>query len=154
MGTSLSPHHRARWGKQRRELAKMNLCAFNDNLAMLILICSPTKDLSLHVTIYDSQLPRLMDTHAPLKTKTVVERTNCEWFTNELGELKHHLWALDRKYKLAGLAVEQEIYKLKSDEYEQCHVAIKQLYYTKDVLDCDGKQGATFNSIKLLHQSR
>ena len=34
----------------------------------------------------------------------MVERTNCEWFTGELGELKHHLHSQEQKNK-SGLTV-------------------------------------------------
>ena len=78
----------------------------------------------------------------------MVERNNCEWFTGDLGELKHHLHALERKYKASGLAIDKEIYGTKSGEYEQCHASTKQLYYMSAVLECSGEQGAMFNNIK------
>ena len=67
--------------------------------------------------------------------------TNCEWFTSELGEIKHHLQAHEKKYKASGLAIDCEIHESKSVEYEQCRVSTKRLHYTNAVLDCDGKQG-------------
>ena len=137
-----------------RSLAKIKHAVFNHDLSMSPLISSLPIGLVDLVATNNSELTQMLNTHAPLKTKTVVERENCEWFTSELGELKRCLRALERENKSTGLTIDKELYKAKSAEYEQCRETTKWLYYTNAVLDCNGKQGAIFSIInKLLHRS-
>ena len=73
---------------------------------MTSLITSPPDDLTDHIITYDTKLSHLLDSHVPLKSRSGVKRTNCDWFTSKLGELKCHLQALERKYKASGLAID------------------------------------------------
>ena len=55
---------------------------------MLTEIPTDVSDVSAH---YNRELKNILDTHVPLKTMPIVERTNRDWFTNELGNLRKRL---------------------------------------------------------------
>ena len=60
-----------------------------------LLLCNAPNDLAAIINLYYSELSHLLDKHAPLKTKSIVERTVCKWFTSELGECKQQLRPLE-----------------------------------------------------------
>ncbi len=109
-------------------------------------------DVTAH---YNRELCNIIDKHAPIKTKTIVDRTNCDWFTDELGAMKSTLRTLECKHKRTQLQVDRDIYDMKCHEYNNLRAATKTNYYTNKVYDCLNDQGSIFKIINsLLHRSK
>ncbi len=137
-----------------RCLKKINFGKFCDDLGKSP-ICtakmSNVNDLSL---LYNRELESILDDHAPLKTKTIVEHIGCEWYTDELGDQKHRKRKLERRHKTTGLTVDLEIYKEACAVYEDLRIKSKREYYSNQVLGNIGERQSPFAIIhKLLHKT-
>ena len=77
------------------------------------------------VKAYNDGLISLVDTHAPLTTTTIVLRSKCPFYSEELHEVKHLRRWLERKWRNGKLTVHHQIYR------EQCAVVNKLLRRTK-----------------------
>ncbi len=115
----------------------------------------PPTDVSDISSQYNRELSKILDKHALLKSKTILERSNSEWFNDEMGDLKHALRKLECKYKQSGLAIDKNIYDLKCSEYDKARNITETHYYTNKVNDCLNDQGSIFSIMnKLLQHSK
>ena len=74
-------------------------------------LVSPSPDNLLDLTQqYNLTLSSLLDKHAPKKTKTITERTDVDWYTDELGKQKSALRKLERNSNQSKLAIDADIY--------------------------------------------
>ena len=60
--------------------------------------------------VYNTCLRQLLDRHAPLVTRTVMEHTSAPWMTLEIKQAKVQRRLAERKWRESGLAVHREIY--------------------------------------------
>ena len=135
-----------------RPIAKVNLEDFNRDLKESVLVSNAPSDLVASVSLYHSELSCLPNKHVPLKSKSIVERTGCKWFSSELGAFKCQLRALECKPNATRLIVDKEIYKAKTKEYNVLRCRTKLGYYTDAVLENRHNQGKLFSIInQLLH---
>ena len=68
--------------------------------------------------------------------------------------MKRGLGKLERRYKRTKLAIDRDIYNIKSLEYDHLMNTTKENYYMNKVYDCLKDQGSMFAIInKLLHCS-
>ncbi len=77
-----------------RCLSKINIDKLLADLRESSLVNSTPDHLEELITIYNTKLTQLLDSHAPMKSKTITERENSKWFTGELGDLKREERAL------------------------------------------------------------
>ena len=109
-------------------LGKIDFDKFVSDITASPLLLDPPLDVSDISNHYNLELSKILDNHAPLKSKTIVERLNCEWFNDDLGDQKRALRKLELKYKQSNLAIDKDIYDLKCAEYDEsrkhCHDSI------------------------------
>ena len=60
--------------------------------------------------VYNTCLRQLLDSHAPLVTRTVMDRTSVPWMTLEMKHAKVQRRLAERKWREPGLTVHREIY--------------------------------------------
>ena len=60
--------------------------------------------------VYNTCLRQLLDRHAPLVTRTVVDRTSAPWMHLEIKQAKVQRCVTKRKWRESSLAVHREIY--------------------------------------------
>ncbi len=137
-----------------RCLRKIDFTKFLDDINLSALLNNPATEVGDLCDTYYTELSSILDRHAPLKTRDIVDRVNSEWFTDELGAMKRDLRKLERKHKHMKLTIDKEIYNIKSQEYNRLQGETKERYYTNKVYDCLKDQGSMFVIInKLLHRS-
>ena len=125
-----------------RKLKSINVHDFKKDIVQSDIMSSvtPTSDINELVDAYNKGLASLLDKHAPLKTKTIVLRPSCPWFSEELHDAKHLRRKLERKWRLTRLTIDHEIYR------NQCCITNKLLknakvsYYTEKVESCGRDQ--------------
>ena len=86
-----------------RSLGKLSYDKVLADIASSFMLDDTPTDITNATAHYNWELENIMDKHAPLKTKMIVEKTNSEWFTDEQGELKTTLRKLEHKYKSSQL---------------------------------------------------
>ena len=102
----------------------------------------PCDDLDKYVSNYNSVLSEVLDKHAPLITRCVIQRPNSPWYNETLHSLKHEKRAAERKWKKTGLTVHKQILHEKCKAYKEELIASKRAYwYHQDVINnSDQKQ--------------
>ena len=62
-----------------------------------------TSDLSHFVNKYNNTLKSLLDTNAPLRTKTITLRPTASWYNEEIRSEKRRRRALERRWRSSKL---------------------------------------------------
>ena len=92
--------------------------------------------------------------HTPLKSKSIADHSDCLWYTDELGDMKHYERKLEREHKQTKLTVDLEIYRDACATYDTLRLETKKKYYTNQVESCQNDHKSLFSIInKLLHRS-
>ena len=71
-----------------RKLQSVNVVSLNEDLATSELCQNPSDDLRELVSSYNNTLMTALDKHAPLMTRTIVQRPRVPWFSQEIREAK------------------------------------------------------------------
>ncbi len=74
---------------QYRSLKKINFAKFYQDISSSAIgNTAPFSETFELTALYNTELTRILDAHAPLKSKSIYDRNKCKWFTDELGDLK------------------------------------------------------------------
>ncbi len=137
-----------------RSIKKINFGKFREDIRTSSLVTTQSTGVDDLSTIYMSELTRILDHHAPLKSKLITDRTGCEWFTDELGDLKREKRKLERKYNSSKLTVDLEIYRNACATYQTHKNVAKCNYYTNKVNSGLNDQSSIFQIINnLMHKT-
>lgn len=92
-----------------RNIKNIDFISFSQDLHLL----SPSPDLSMDelVNFYNTSLSSILESHAPVKSRTVTFSRSAPWFTGELREMKQSGRVLERTYKKSGLMVHKLAYR-------------------------------------------
>ena len=110
----------------------------------------PADDLEALVRQYNVTLKSMVDTHAPLKTRTVTVRPYFPWFTEEIAIEKRR--ALERRWRSAGLPSDYRSYVFQCDVVNSLLRSAKTSYYRDIIERSNHDQRVLFETVdKLLH---
>ena len=81
----------------------------------------PCDDLDKYVSNHNSVLSEVLDKHAPLNTRCVMQRPNSPWYNETLHSLKREkrTGTAERKWKKTGLTVHEQILHEKCKAYKE-----------------------------------
>ena len=71
-----------------RKFKLTDIDKFITNLSSSKLTTNPPSSLGELIQVYNNTLTDTLDSHAPLRSKTVTVRPECKWFNNELSSTK------------------------------------------------------------------
>ncbi|KAL7860169.1 hypothetical protein SRHO_G00153160 [Serrasalmus rhombeus] len=101
------------------------------------------------VDFYNKSLSRILDLHAPVKTRTVTFSRSAPWFTDELREMKAARRALERCYKASGLTVHKLAYR-EHQAYSRSIMKGWSQFYGNIVKNSQGNSKQLFTTINHL----
>ena len=133
-----------------RKLQAIDIEAFKQDIMISPSLCSTSGTVEDLVQAYSEGLSLLIDKHAPIRTKTITQRPNCPWYSDELHEAKHLRRKLERRWRKSRLTVDHQIYR------DQCIVMNKllkrtrQTYYSDKIIECGRDQKGIFKVAKHL----
>ena len=133
-----------------RKIRAIDIDSFKEDILASPQLCSTNGTVENLVTAYNVGLISLIDKHAPIRTKIIIQRPSNPWYNDELHEAKHLRRRLERKWKKSRLTVDHQIYR------EQCIVVNKLLkqakmsYYSEKITECGKDQGAIYKVAKHL----
>ena len=107
-------------------------------------------DLNELVHCYDNTLSTLLDSHAPLITKTVVKRPIVPWFTEEVKEAKRQRRKAERKWRRTRLHCDLLAYKAKKNHATYIINRSRRQFYTDFITENSGDQKSLFKAAKTL----
>ena len=103
-----------------------------------------SKDLAQSVDQYETVLRDLLDTHAPLKRRTVILRPNAPWYSDNLREVKQLKRKCERKMLKSGLEIDRQLYHHQCQVYRQILEKAKCDHHRNEVAKCSDRQLFSF----------
>ena len=94
-----------------RKIKSIDIDALRDQVTASELCPKGFSDLEELVACYNSTLAGLLDTHAPVITKTVVKRKCVPWFNNDIRHSIRLRRAAERKWRKSNLAQDYLFFK-------------------------------------------
>lgn len=95
-----------------------------------------TDSLDDMVSQYNNTLGKICDHHAPLKTRTLVIRPQCEWYTSEVRAAKQDRRKVERLWRKTGLTVHREIYLHARNRVNDVIKSAKTDFYQNKIAEC------------------
>ena len=134
-----------------RKLKSIDIDTFKSVITSSVL-CSNThwNDLGNLSKLYFSTLSEILDTHAPLKTKTLVTRVKIPWFNADVLQLKPFRGKAERKALKSGLSSDWLAYRKICIRYFALLNSDKTSYYTDLIDQCAGDSRKLFKLVTFL----
>uniref|UniRef100_A0A3B3Y420 Reverse transcriptase domain-containing protein n=1 Tax=Poecilia mexicana TaxID=48701 RepID=A0A3B3Y420_9TELE len=134
---------------QFRSVKTIDLTLFNKDIQDISL---PTKFTSVndYVNHYNSSLRSILDTHAPVKTRTVTFSRSAPWFTPELRIMKTAGRALERQFISSGLLGHKQAYRKHQKTYSVALTAARSHYFSLKISNSRGNSKQLFSEINSL----
>lgn len=138
-----------------RNIAAVNLDALRSDISNSDL-CKNTDMFGLNelVNCYKTTLESAINSHAPLKTKTIISRPSVPWFNMEIRSAKREQRRAERKWRRTKLRDHFEIYKSKKNYAILLMNRARKTFYTDFVLENASDQRKLFKAAKTLFSQK
>ncbi|XP_072039182.1 uncharacterized protein [Amphiura filiformis] len=124
---------------ESRRLRGVDTDAFIDDIRASPLLSAPAPDLESLVKEYSSSLTGVLNTHAPLRKRTVMLRPHAPWYSDALREAKQEKRRRERKWLKSRLSVDKEYFKDQCDLYKDLLYKAKTDYHRTQISQTDSK---------------
>ena len=88
------------------------------------------------VEVYNNDMRKLLDKHAPLQTKEIVLRPNAPWYSDDLRVAKRERRKAERVWRRTNLTIHRDIHKETCRGYSKLLTQSKQEYYSRKITEC------------------
>ncbi|KAL6491528.1 hypothetical protein MHYP_G00018730 [Metynnis hypsauchen] len=119
-----------------------------DNILNVDTSSSPD-ELAAH---YNNSLTSILNSLAPVKTRSVSFTHSAHWFTPELRLMKTKARELERLYRKSGLTIHKEMHKTHLSHYKNAIVQTKSSYYSGLICSNEGNTKTLFSLVNKLLQ--
>ena len=135
-----------------RKIDSIDRNSFKDDLLNSELKDITAKDLSLQemIKLYDTTIIEILDKNAPQMTKTIKNKPQSPWYTDNLNNLKRQKRSCESKWKKSKLPSDYNKFRSSSNEYSIKCKEQKTYYYSKKIADCSGDQRKLYKVIEHL----
>ena len=107
-----------------------------------------------NITNFNDSLTSLINVHAPIKSKTITNRTNIPWYNKSLNVLKNNLRKAERLYKFSNSIDNLNRFISLRSTYRHELITYKNLYYNNKLLTFTNNPRKTFKiAYKLLYKN-
>ena len=137
-----------------RKTRSIDFDKFRQDLANSSLLSdsSDHADLDALVGAFNDTLSHLVDSHAPLKTRTITIRPHSPWYTDEIATEKRKRRSLERRWRSSRLSGDYENYVTQCNVVNNMLRAAKVSYYGSVIEGSRHGQRVLFQTVeKLLH---
>ena len=136
-----------------RKFRSINTDDFQHDIVNSALYSSPKTVLAELSDQYDSVLSSILDKHAPLQTKTVIQRPAAPWYSEEIATEKTQQRKLERRWRHSGLLTDRQAYVTQCLLLKNLIFTTKKDYYSSLIDDAGSDSKALFRNInRLLHR--
>lgn len=141
-----------------RKLKSINMDSLKNDVAASTL-CTDQSALRDHLTAeeldllvrgYQDTLTKVIDHHAPTKTKTIVARATVPWFNEEIDLAKRLRRKAERTWRRTKSSSDLKIFKAKRNHVTYLLNKAKRAFYTEFVNENSNDQGKLFKAAKKL----
>ena len=148
--TSLAKPIRGAKYVTRRNLSDINFDSFKKDLQNSEICKDPADTVDTIVNQYDDCLRKVLDHHAPSKSKVVRLTSVVPWFTSELGELKLRRRKSEYKWRASKQEDHYKDFKALRNEFTYHCKLRKKEYYAQEVLRCGNDQKKLYKLVDRL----
>ncbi|KAL3882100.1 hypothetical protein ACJMK2_028471 [Sinanodonta woodiana] len=138
-----------------RKLSTINIQSFkSDTEASDLLndqLLATCTDVDILVDAYTSELYMLLERHAPLRTKSIILRNDCPWYTDELYEAKHKKRKLERNWRKSKLCIDHQLYREQCSTVNKLLKEARETYYSNKIASDGRDQKSVYKITKHLH---
>ncbi len=96
---------------------------------------------------YDDTLSCILDKHAPVQKKMIMERTKVPWFNDKLKRMKVKRRKLERKMLKSNCSCDKKLYRASCNKYSAKLKSAKRLYYSELIDQCSGDTRKLFKAV-------
>jgi hypothetical protein len=102
-----------------RSYKKIDVSSFWTDFWRIFLTSNPGVASSVDglIGLYEQTATTVLDAHAPLKTLRLKKKFSAPWFDSSLKKMQREKRASEKKWKMTGLAIDYEIFKMKRNDY-------------------------------------
>ena len=136
-----------------RKLKGIDFKDLNEEIASS-LTCSPSHDVDEQVSSYNKTLARILNHHAPLKTKEVVIRPLIPWINDDILAAKRKRRKYERRWRSSRLTVHKEIYLAQKAIVKNAIDNAKKLHFKDKITECKKDQAKLFKIAESLLHSK
>ena len=104
-------------------------------LVFRVFFSAPLPCLDNLVTQYNDVLSSILDTHAPVRTRTVTLRPVAAWYSEEINSLKKHRRRLERRWRRTKLSTDRQLFIAQCRAVHNLTCSSKKSYYTSLIND-------------------
>ncbi|XP_072017007.1 uncharacterized protein [Amphiura filiformis] len=123
-----------------RELRKIDILKFQNDIRNSPLSTDPADDLSSLVLNYEKTLGDLLNKHAPLKSKSMVLRPNAPWYDENLRSAKQEKRRHERRWLKTKLECDREVFIESCKAYTRQLEQAKRDHHRNKISECDDRQ--------------
>ena len=118
-----------------------------------MLFAKNSSDLNSLCSTYDDVISAIVDKHAPLVTKTITERLNSPWYTDDIGVEKYTQRRFERRQGCTLLPEHRLVYVTQFKLVKGLVLNAKTKYYSNLISESSSNSKALFQTIdQLLHR--
>ena len=133
-----------------RKLQSVNVVSLNEDLAISELRQNPSDDLQELVSSYNNTLMATLDKHAPLMTRTIVQRPHVPWFSQEIREAKRQQRKAEKKWRKSRLESDLIAFKAKRNFTTRLMSKARREFYSNFIDENSGDQKKLFRASQRL----
>ena len=133
-----------------RKLQSLNVVSLNEDLATSELCQNPSDDLQELVSSYNNTLMAALDKHAPLMTRTIVQRPRVPWFSQEIREAKRQRRKAEKRWRNSRLDSDLAVFKAKRNFTTRLMNKARREFYSNFIDENGGDQKKLFRASQRL----
>ena len=138
-----------------RKYRSIDKTAFTADLDASQLISDPPEDLEKMVDMYNDNLKNIVNKHAPIKERQLVDRQLVPWYNKDIQAAKRYRRYCERLWIRTKLTVHHDMFKAARLFVRNSMSSAKAQFYNNKIAKCNGDQKAVFNVVnKVLHRKK
>ena len=140
--------------KQYRKIRGVDPIEFRNDVMASTLFSSPACNVNDLCDQYDSELSKVVDVHAPLKTRLVTSRPSAPWYSEEIAAEKRKRRKLERRWRKSGTEADKLQYSDQCSRVRKLLKSSKMSYYASLINENKSDSKVLFNTIdRMLHRT-
>ena len=133
-----------------RKLQSVNVASLNEDLATSELCQNPSDDLQELVSSYNYTLMAALEKHAPLTTRTIVQRPRVPWFSQEIREAKRQRRKAEKRWRKSRLESDLTSFKAKRNFTTRLMNKARREFHSNFIDENSGDQKKLFRASQRL----
>ena len=137
-----------------RKLKGIDMAELKTDFCNAFTVTTEATSVSNLTTLYNSQIIRILDKHAPSKTRTIIIRPDSRWFNDHIMHAKRLRRRYERRYRHTKRIEDDLMFKAQSIIVNNLIDEAKSDYYCDKISKCNGDQKQLFSLVsELLHSN-